>query len=254
MADTIVNNIEEMKTMDNLRRELVANVSHDLRTPLSTIQGYIETILMKADTLSDNDKKKYMQTIFGSTERLKNLVEELFELSKLEARETVPNPEAFSIAELVQDVQQKNLIIAEPKKIDLSLEFPYDLPLVFADIGMMEKVLQNLLDNAIKFTPENGIITISLSPLKEEILLSVKDTGAGINSKDLPHIFDRYQKAERTNMHDNVGLGLGLTIVKKILGVHNILIDVKSTKGEGTSFSFKIPIFKGKPVLSKKLN
>jgi len=252
MADTIVSNIEEMKTMDNLRRELVANVSHDLRTPLATIQGYIETILMKADTLSEEDKKKYMQTIFSSTERLKNLVEELFELSKLEARETVPNPEPFSIAELVQDVQQKNLIIAEPKKIDLSLKFSYDLPLVYADIGMMEKVLQNLLDNAIKFTPEGGNITISLSPQDEEILLSVKDTGAGINSKDLSHIFDRYQKAERTNMHDNVGLGLGLAIVKKILEVHNIAIDVKSAEGKGTSFSFKIPIYKGKPVLSKE--
>ncbi|MFC2094013.1 ATP-binding protein [Bacteroidota bacterium] len=252
MADTIVSDIEEMKTMDNLRRELVANVSHDLRTPLATIQGYIETILMKADSISDEDKKKYMQTIFSSTERLKNLVEELFELSKLEARETVPNPEPFSIAELVQDIQQKNLIIAEPKKIDLSLEFPFDLPLVYADIGMMEKVLQNLLDNAIKFTPINGNITISLFPEKEEIFLSVKDTGAGINSTDLPHIFDRYQKAERTSMHDNVGLGLGLAIVKKILEVHNILIDVKSAKGEGTSFSFKIPIFKGNPVLSKE--
>jgi signal transduction histidine kinase len=252
MADTIVSNIEEIKTMDNLRRELVANVSHDLRTPLATIQGYIETILMKADSISDEDKKKYMQTIFSSTERLKNLVEELFELSKLEARETVPNPEPFSIAELVQDIQQKNLIIAEPKKIDLSLKFPFDLPLVYADIGMMEKVLQNLLDNAIKFTPINGSITISLSPQKEEIFLSVKDTGAGINSKDLPHIFDRYQKAERTNMHDNVGLGLGLAIVKKILEVNNISIDVKSAKDEGTAFSFKIPIYRGKPVLSKE--
>jgi signal transduction histidine kinase len=253
MADTIVSNIEEIKTMDNLRRELVANVSHDLRTPLATIQGYIETILMKADSISDEDKKKYMQTIFGSTERLKNLVEELFELSKLEARETVPNPEPFSIAELVQDIQQKNLIIAEPKKIDLSLEFPFDLPLVYADIGMMEKVLQNLLDNAIKFTPMGGNITISLLPQKEEIFLSVKDTGTGINSNDLPHIFDRYQKTERTTMQDNVGLGLGLAIVKKILEVHDISIDVKSAKGKGTSFSFKIPIFKSKPELSKKV-
>ncbi len=252
MADTIVRNMEEMKTMDNLRRELVANVSHDLRTPLATIQGYIETILMKADSISDEDKKKYMQTIFSSTERLKNLVEELFELSKLEARETVPNPEPFSIAELVQDIQQKNLIITEPQKIDLSLEFPFNLPLVYADIGMMEKVLQNLLDNAIKFTPDGGNITISLFPQKEEILLSVKDTGAGINSKVLPHIFDRYQKAERTNLKDNEGLGLGLAIVKKILEVHNISIDVESAKGEGTAFSFKIPVYKGKSVLSKE--
>lgn len=253
MADTIVSNIEEMKTMDNLRRELVANVSHDLRTPLATIQGYIETILMKADTLSEDDRKKYMQTIFSSTERLKNLVEELFELSKLEARETVPDPEPFSIAELVQDVQQKNLIIAEPKKINLTLDFPFDLPLVYADIGMMEKVLQNLLDNAIKFTPEEGKITIALSPQKEDILLSVKDTGIGINSKDLPHIFDRYQQAERTSINKEIGLGLGLAIVKKILEVHNISIHVKSTEGKGTAFSFKIPIYKGKPVPSKEV-
>jgi signal transduction histidine kinase len=252
MADTIVSNIEEMKTMDNLRRELVANVSHDLRTPLATIQGYIETILMKADSLSDEDKKEYMQTIFASTERLKNLVEELFELSKLEARETVPKPEPFSIAELVQDVKQKNLIIAETKKIDLSIKFPFDLPFVYADIGMMEKVLQNLLDNAIKFTSEGGNITISLSPEKQDILVTVKDTGSGISSEDLPHIFDRYQKAERINMHDNVGLGLGLAIVKKILEVHNISIDVKSAEDEGTAFSFKIPIYKSQPVYSKE--
>jgi signal transduction histidine kinase len=254
MADTIVSNIEEMKTMDNLRRELVANVSHDLRTPLATIQGYIETILMKADTLSEAERKKYTETIFSSTERLKNLVEELFELSKLEARETVPNPEPFSIAELVQDVQQKNLIITEPKKIDLSLEFPFNLPLVYADIGMMEKVLQNLLDNAIKFTPDGGNITISLFPQKEEILLSVKDTGAGINSKVLPHIFDRYQKAERTNLKDNEGLGLGLAIVKKILEVHNISISVESSEGNGTAFSFKVPIYKAKKSANKELD
>ena len=180
------------------------------------------------------------------------MVEELFELSKLEARETVPKPEPFSIAELVQDVQQKNLIIAEPKKIDLSIKFPFDLPLVYADIGMMEKVLQNLLDNAIKFTPEGGTITISLSPEKQDILITVEDTGAGISSEDLPHIFDRYQKAERINMHDNVGLGLGLAIVKKILEVHNISINVKSTEEEGTAFSFKIPIYKSQQVFSKE--
>jgi two-component system sensor histidine kinase ResE len=118
---------------------------------------------------------------------------------------------------------------------------------------MMEKVLQNLLDNAIKFTPISGNITISLFPQKEEILLSVKDTGSGINSNDLPHIFDRYQKAERTNMHDNVGLGLGLAIVKKILEVHEIDINVESDKEKGTVFSFKIPIYKAKKSANKEL-
>ena len=253
MADTIVQNVEDMKTMDNLRRELVANVSHDLRTPLATIQGYIETIMMKSDSLSKEDKEKYMQTIFSSTERLKNLVAELFELSKLEARETKPHPEPFSIAELVQDVQQKNLIIAEPKKIELKLEFPYDLPFVYADIGMMEKVLQNLLDNAMKFTPSGGSIKISLKPQKNDILLSVADSGPGIKPETLPHIFERYQKAERTSLDEKSGLGLGLAIVKKILEVHDINIFVESSENTGTVFSFSLPKYKGKSVSDKKL-
>jgi len=253
MADTIVKNIDEMKTMDNLRRELVANVSHDLRTPLSTIQGYIETILIKSNTLSEEERKNYMETIFSSTERLKNLVEELFELSKLEARESKPNPEPFSIAELVQDVQQKNLIVAQQKNIELKLDFSYDLPMVYADIGMMEKVLQNLLDNALKFTQEGGKIEIGLSPEKQDILISIKDNGRGISADAIPHIFDRYQKAERTITTENEGLGLGLAIVKMILEVHNIDINVKSNKESGTVFSFKVPIYKSKQSIIKEV-
>jgi signal transduction histidine kinase len=244
MADTIVKNMDEIKTMDNLRRELVANVSHDLRTPLATIQGYIETILIKADTLSEDEKKEYIQTIFNSTERLKNLVSELFELSKLEARETKPKPEPFSLAELVQDIQQKNTVIAEQKNIELSVNFPYDLPMVYADIGMMEKVIQNLLDNAMKFTSENGKVLISLSPKSREILVEIKDTGQGISSDELPHIFDRYQRNQRSGQKENEGLGLGLAIVKRIMEVHNIDIDVNSYPNEGTVFSFRIPIHK----------
>ncbi len=253
MADTIVRNIEDMKTMDNLRRELVANVSHDLRTPLAAVQGYIETILLKSESLSEEDRKKYMHTILSSTERLKKLVEELFELSKLEARETKPKPEAFSIAELVQDVQQKNQIIAESKKIDLKLNFPYDLPLVYADIGMMEKVLQNLIDNAIKFTPAGGSVTIRLQNFGDKIITYVKDSGSGIRKDDLKYIFDRYHKADNKSS-SNEGLGLGLAIVKKILEIHNIKINVESKEGEGTTFSFEIDVYKGKSKKEKEVH
>jgi signal transduction histidine kinase len=253
MADTIVRNIEDMKTMDNLRRELVANVSHDLRTPLAAVQGYIETILLKSESLSEEDRKKYMHTILSSTERLKKLVEELFELSKLEARETKPKPEAFSIAELVQDVQQKNQIIAESKKIDLKLNFPYDLPLVYADIGMMEKVLQNLIDNAIKFTPAGGSVTIRLQNFGNKIITFVKDSGSGIRKDDLKYIFDRYHKADNKSS-SNEGLGLGLAIVKKILEIHNIKINVESKEGEGTTFSFEIDVYKGKSKKEKEVH
>jgi signal transduction histidine kinase len=253
MANTIVGNIEEIKTMDNLRRELVANVSHDLRTPLATIQGYIETILIKADSLSEDERKKYTQTIFNSTERLKNLVSELFELSKLEARETKPSPEPFSLAELVQDIQQKNTVIAEQKNIELNVNFPFNLPMVYADIGMMEKVIQNLLDNAIKFTSENGKVLVKLSPQADEILFEIQDTGHGISKNDLPNIFDRYQRNQRSVKKENEGLGLGLAIVKRILEVHNMEIKVQSTEGTGTGFSFKIPIYKSGSKAKKEV-
>ena len=253
MADTIVKNMEEIKTMDNLRRDLVANVSHDLRTPLATIQGYIETILIKSDSLTEDEKKKYMQTILNSTDRLKKLVSELFELSKLEARETKPSPEAFSIAEIVQDIQQKNKVIAEKKNIELSINFPYDLPLVYADIGMMERVLQNLLDNAIKFTAENGKVLIKLIPKKDTILVEVQDSGQGISNEALPHIFDRYQRNQRSALKENEGLGLGLAIVKRILEVHNLDIQVRSIENKGTVFSFNIPVYKSSSKAEKEV-
>jgi len=254
MADTIVKNIDEIKTMDNLRRELVANVSHDLRTPLATIQGYIETILIKSDTLSDDEKNTYMQTILNSTERLKTLVSELFELSKLEASETKPTLEPFSIAEIVQDIQQKNKVIAEKKNIELSVDFSYNLPLVCADIRMMEKVIQNLLDNAIKFTSENGKVLIRLKPRGDMILLEVEDSGQGINNEALPHIFDRYQRNDRSGQLENVGLGLGLAIVKRILEVHNLDIKVRSVESKGTVFSFQIPVYESSNAIKEEVH
>jgi signal transduction histidine kinase len=195
-----------------------------------------------------------MKTILNSTDRLKTLVSELFELSKLEARETKPKLEPFSIAEIVQDIQQKNKVIAEKKQIELSVDFPYNLPLVYADIGMMEKVIQNLLDNAIKFTSENGKVLIRLQPQSDMILLEIQDSGHGISSEEMQHIFDRYQRNERSGELENKGLGLGLAIVKRILEVHHLDIKVRSVESKGTVFSFKIPVYKSSSNVTKKLS
>jgi len=242
MADTIVQNMQDMKTMDNLRRELVANVSHDLRTPLATIHGYSETILMKSDTMTEEQRKEHLTTILNSTERLKKLVEELFELSKLEARETKPNLEAFQLSELAQDIRQKNLILAESKNIDLTLDTPHDLPLAYADIGMIERVFQNLIDNAIKFTPESGAILIKLNNETNNIKVSISDSGIGISKEEIAHIYDRFNQGGN-NDKKSKGLGLGLAIVKKILEVHEVDIKTTSTPNKGTSFSFDIPVY-----------
>ena len=241
MADTIVRNIEEMKTMDNLRRDLVANVSHDLRTPLVTIHGYVETILMKAEHLSETDRQRYLTIVLHGTERLRKLVEELFELSKLEARQTRPNLEQFSIAELVQDIVQKYQILAEQRHVTVKAELRHDLPPVTADIALIERVFQNLIDNAIKFTPENGVITIKLESAHDKVNVDVSDTGHGIPPEELPHIFERYQRGREYAATDASGTGLGLAIVKKILEIHGISVSVASRIEEGTAFSFSLP-------------
>jgi signal transduction histidine kinase len=241
MADTIVGNLNKIKTMDKQRRDLVANVSHDLRTPISIIRGYVETVLIKEDQLSPEERKKYLETILSGTNRLLNLVEELFELSKLEAKESLPNKESFSLAELLQDIHQKNLIIAESKKIKCNLNFEENIPFITADIGMMEKVFQNLLDNALKFTPNGGEININLKKNEQNIIVEIVDSGQGINKDDLPHIFDRYYQIKRVSNGSSGGTGLGLAIVKKIADLHSINIEVKSEVNKGTSFILKIP-------------
>lgn len=241
MADTIKRNIEEIKTMDNLRRELVANVSHDLRTPLATIHGYIETLLIKAETLDRAEREKYLKTVLSSTDRLNKLVDELFELSKLDAKQTRPNPEPFSISELVQDIGQKYFIIADKKGIRFQCSIPRDLPLIVADIALIDRVIQNLVDNAIKFTPVNGEVKIELQNFSHSVEVKIIDTGAGIAEDDIPHIFDRYNKGSQKNLFQEDGAGLGLAIVKKILEVHNLTIDVVSKEHEGTAFSIKLP-------------
>ena len=191
-----------------------------------------------------------MTIIFNSTESLKKLIDELFELSKLEAKETTPVYESFSIAELAQDIQQKNIVLAQNKNIKLEIMLDENLPLVFADIRMMEKVIQNLLDNAIKFTSNGGTILVILKHIEDYIDVKIKDNGRGISSEDLPNIFERYQKGQRVENRKSKGLGLGLAIVKKILEVHNLPITAKSDYGEGTTFLFKVPIFSQKEVVN----
>jgi signal transduction histidine kinase len=243
MADTIVKNLDEIKTMDALRRDLVANVSHDLRTPLSTIHGYIETLIIKAESLTTEERKEYLQTVLTSTERLRKLVEELFELSKLEAKQTRPKPEPFSLSELVQDIGQKYHIIAKQKNLSFECMFPKDIPLVVADIAMIDRIIQNLVDNAIKFTPSGGTVRIELIRISDAITVQISDTGTGILPEDIPHIFDRYNKGSQKNILQNDGAGLGLAIVKKILEVHDLSIDVQSRVNEGTSLTFLLPVY-----------
>ena len=239
MADTLVNNIEQLKSLETLRSELIANISHDLRTPISVVQGYAETLLLK-DNLSPEDQMRYKKTILDSSERLHHLVNELFEFSKLEARQIIPQKEPFFITELINDTLLKYQLIAARKKINLNPVFSRNLPRVVADIAMIDRVLQNLLDNALKFTPEGGTVTVELLQKPTGVEIKISDSGIGIAPEELPFIFDRYHKNSQIRTD---GTGLGLAIVKKILELHDSVISVKSKTNFGTSFAFQIPAY-----------
>jgi signal transduction histidine kinase len=243
MAETLSRNIAQTENIEKSKRELIANVSHDLRTPLTIIQGYVETLLMKENLIDINDRKQYLQTILQGTENLTKLVNELFELSKLESHQMQLNKEPFFIDELISDIVQKYQLVAERKGVRLEMVVNKKMLPVYADIGLMERVLQNLIDNAIKFTGEGGWVKIELQPDEKQIEVKVVDTGVGIPREEQPFIFDRYWKMNRGHITRQQGSGLGLAIVKRILELHGTSIRVESQVNMGTTFSFHIAIY-----------
>lgn len=240
MADTIEENIDELKNTDRLRRELIANISHDLRSPLASIRGYLETILIKKDKLSEEKKQDFTQISLDSTYSLESLVNQLFELSKLDAKQVEPSYEPFLIKDLVYDVIGKYTPKAEKNGITLKVDIKDGLPQAFADIGMIERVLSNLVENAINYTPKGGIVNIFSDSENEKINVRVMDTGPGIKEEDIKYIFDRFYRVEKSRSEKTGGTGLGLAISKKLMEIHNSTLNVASRLNEGSTFSFSL--------------
>lgn len=240
MADILTVNIDKLKQVENLRRELIANVSHDLRTPIAIIRGYVETLQMKEETITIQERKQYINTVRESAEKLERLVNELFELSKLEANQVLAKKEPFIISELVSDISSKYQLIAETKNISINTVLSKELPPVFADVSLIERVMQNLIDNALKFTPSGGKIEIkTIKSTDNNIEISVTDNGIGIPENDREQIFARYYKANNfTDLKNSTGLGLA--IAKKILDLHQSTLDLVSKENAGSSFIFKL--------------
>lgn len=242
MADTIVENMDAMKSVDTLRRELIANVSHDLRTPLAIMNGYVETMHMKQDSLSAEERNHYLNIILDSSAKLNTMIGQLFEYSKLEANQVVPQKEPFSIAELAHDMVANYEILAQKKNIQLAVDAEESLPLVFADISLVERAVQNLLDNALKFTPESGSVTLKMLSTSDQVEIRVNDSGPGIKESDQAYIFDRFRQ-DQEHSASSEGAGIGLAIVKKIMDLHNTSIQVISSPSEGSSFRFSLPSY-----------
>ena len=241
MADTITAQIQKLNQNDRLRRELIANISHDLRSPLASMQGYLETILLKDHGISEEERRNYLKIIFKNTASLSLLVEELFELSKLEARQVEKRCEPFSISDLCQDIVLKLRPEADKQGINLQLMVDAVVPLVNADIRLVERAVTNLLRNALRYSEPEGNVELIVIPMDGWVRVKVSDDGCGISEEDLPHIFDRFYKGKSRNGASNSkSTGLGLTIARKIVQLHESDLAVQSRVGEGTTFSFDL--------------
>lgn len=241
MAAKLYEQFESLKKTDLLRRELVSNVSHDLRTPLASMHGYVETLLIKNDELDADQRREYLKITRKHTVRLGELIGDLFELSKLDSASIHPSLEAFSLAELLHDITHEYKLDAQQRNIRLEMTVPEGPTTVFADIGLVQRVIENLIRNSLKFTPAGGDITIRLDNKPGAVAVAVEDTGCGIPEEDLEHVFDRFYRAENSQQNRSNTAGLGLAIVRKILDLHGSRITVTSQLDQGTCFEFDLP-------------
>ncbi len=244
MAKTTQRNVQEIKRSDALRRELVANVSHDLRTPLASLHGYVETLLLKEEALDADERRSYLHTIRRATEKLTRLVGQLFELSKLDARQVEPSREVFDLSELTHDVIHKFAPRAEQRGIDLTMRPAPRALFVDGDIAMIERALENLVENALRYTQQQGSVSVNVERLSSMAQISVSDNGPGIPSEEIANIFDRFYRLDKSRSNDAEGAGLGLAITRKILEAHDGKISVESEIGKGSTFTISLPLFR----------
>ncbi|NHQ87963.1 hypothetical protein HA050_17780 [Iodobacter sp. HSC-16F04] len=231
---------KRIEESDQMRRELVSNISHDLRTPLACIQGYVETVLLQADKISHAERNEFLKTAMRHIRLMEKRVMELFELSKLDSGHVLPKLEVFCLAELLHDVLQGYQLQARQAQVQLRLEAQHQM-LVQADIALIERVLQNLIENALRYTPAGGAVVVSLQVSGQQVGVSIRDSGQGIAHEHLPFLFERYWRAPALFSPHHEGAGLGLAIVKRILDLHGVAIKVQSEISQGTQFSFMLP-------------
>lgn len=244
LSARISSQLAEIERHDVQRRELLANVSHDLRTPLTLMQGYLETLLLRHGELGPAEARGCIEVATRHAERLGRLVADLFELSKLDGPATAIAGERFSLGELAQDVAQKFELHAQARDVGVRalLRGEADVA-VHGDIGLIERALENLVENALRHTPGGGEVCIEVASDAGRARINVRDSGSGIPSEHLPHVFERYFQAPRVDERPGrTNAGLGLAITKRIVALHGGEIRVASALGVGTVFSLELPL------------
>jgi two-component system, OmpR family, phosphate regulon sensor histidine kinase PhoR len=233
--------VTRLTQLEQVRREFVANVSHELRTPLAIFQGYVENLVDHPDA-SREDRQATYAVLEKHSKRLNALVEDLLILARLESRRMELQREELDIAEVLTETARDWSVRTGKKGVELRVDVAPGMPTVSADRLRLEQVLNNLLDNALKYTPQGNIITLGACVQDELMEVWVKDTGQGVLSTDLPHIFERFYRADKARSRELGGTGLGLSIVKHIAQAHGGTVEAESTFGKGMTVRLRIPL------------
>ena len=239
-AVLVFHDISELLRLEKIRQDFVANISHELRTPVSTIKGYTETLLDGA--LEDKENARdFLNIVHADSERLAKLIDDILDLSRIESGRLKLEPRPCALDRIVGRVVSALGRQAQERGIRLVTEIPAFLSSVLADEDRITQVLSNLLDNALKYTESGGSVTVTAREADGYVRVDVRDTGSGILEKDLPRVFERFYRADRQHSSEKIGTGLGLSIVKHIVQAHNGQVFVESVFGRGSTFSFTLP-------------
>ncbi|HJS27134.1 MAG TPA: ATP-binding protein [Actinomycetota bacterium] len=227
----------ELESLERLRRDLVANVSHELKTPISALRAHLENLL---DGVERPDPET-LQVMLAQSERLGRLVDQLLELSRLESGDVPLDRGSVELAPLVAEVLSEIEVARPDRRVRLADAVPEDIPPLFADRERVHQVLFNLLDNAVRFTPAGGRVTVSASGHNGSVDVAVADTGPGISPEDLPRVFERFYRVDRSRSRDDGGTGIGLAIARSVVEAHGGRIWAESQPGQGSTFTFELP-------------
>lgn len=240
LAARIEAQMAQLQSVDSARREMLANLSHDLRTPITTLLAHLESLQMEEAPLDEQERREYIEVSMRQGRRIAQLIEQLLEAAKLEAGQVSARPEAFPIGELLHDVVQKFALTARGRGISLSASVQPEGLRVNADIALLERVFDNLIENALRHTPDGGHVTVSARRAGGRARLSVSDSGAGMTAEEAARAFDRFYRGDPGRSTAAGQAGLGLAIVKSILDLHGATISVDSSPGHGASFRFDL--------------
>ena len=236
----VLHDITERRKVERMRKDFVGNVSHELKTPVTSIKGFTETLLDGA--IDDTEtNREFVEIIDKEADRLKRVIQDLLELSRLEGKQVKLNFKPEDLSSIIRSTVQNLSGQIKSKNLNVQIELPEKTVIAAVDRDIVEQILVNLVDNAVKYSPAGGVIEIAVEEREKDVVVRVRDTGMGIPPEDIGRVFERFYRVDKTRSRDQGGKGLGLSIVKHLVDIHGGTVGVTSKQGEGSEFFFALP-------------